>query len=380
MQCALKDSPDLVQAMAEQTYSTTKQRTGNANSRRARVDRHSHQTEPAIPRAFPRQRYARLTHARFWLGMALLCLVSGAFTTACRKQNDGTRGPVGKLTFALPAADWWTAAPFLTSQSRPFFQGQGLELATFEVPSGLASKNAVLAGTADIGLSAATPLALAAAKGERLVVLGTYLHSAAVIGLVRPRDLPANSLPPEPVAIVPSTISESYLYQYLTRINKQALLEQKKLQTLQQRPADIPAALRTGSAKSAVIWEPFLSLSAEQTGYTVDKTADFQVNLYLITRPEVYERRRDEINAFLRGVADSCRYLREHSDDARHQLEHHFGFRADFLAATWTAVEYDVNYTPSKDEVVREAQTAKALGYISEVPNVDYLFSAAPPQ
>jgi ABC-type nitrate/sulfonate/bicarbonate transport system substrate-binding protein len=307
--------------------------------------------------------------------VTFLCLVGMTCSPACNRP--------GKLTFALPAADWWTASPFLIDESGSFFRSQGLQLATVEVNSGLASKNAVVAGTADVGLAAATPLALAAAKGEKIVILATYLRSSSIVGLLRPRESTANSLPPEPVAVVPSTISESYLYQYLTRIGQQDLMAQKKLQQLQQRPADIPGSLRSGSAKSAVIWEPFLSLSAEQGGYVVDRSvSDFQVSLYLITRPEVYNRHRVEIDAFLKGVEDSCRFLRENSDVARRQMERHFNFRSDFLAPTWSGVQYGLSFNRASmtAELTREALTAKALGSIPEIPNFDYLFSPTLPK
>lgn len=303
--------------------------------------------------------------------------------SACRNKGDGKGRSIGKLTFALPVADWWTAAPFIISQGGSFFTDNGVELATLEVNSGLASKNAVVAGTADIGLSAATPLALAAARNEGLVVLGAYLRSGSVLGLVRPRDWTTKPHLPEPIAIVSSTISESFLYQYFASLGEQRLLEQKQVKELIQRPADIPSALRNGSAKSAIIWEPFLSFAAEQPGFVVERNAiDFQVSLFLVTRPSVLKEHPEAIQAFLKGVEESCRYLRENSDEARRQVEARFNFHGDFLASTWPGVEYRVTYDLSrmKDEIIREAGVAKALGSISEIPSVDYLFESTPRQ
>jgi ABC-type nitrate/sulfonate/bicarbonate transport system substrate-binding protein len=300
--------------------------------------------------------------------------------SACRNQSENKKA-VGKLTFALPVADWWTAAPFIVAETVPFSE-RGLDLKTLEVNSGLASKNAVVAGTADIGLSAATPLALAAANNEQLVILGTYLQSSQIIGLVRPRDMPANSLPPEPVAIVPSTISEWSLYEYLSRLGKQQLMEQKQLKELQLRPADIPGSLKTGAAKSAVIWEPFLSLSANQSGFIVDRAAlQYPVSLYIITRPAVLHNRPDAIKAFLQGVEDACHRLSTKSDESRLKVEGHFGFSTNFLASTWPMVTYHYAFDRSMmtKEIIRDSDIAKKLGYISEIPKTDYLFPQEPP-
>lgn len=291
-------------------------------------------------------------------------------------EQSGRVKAVGKLTFALPTADWWTAAPFILPSSKSSFQKRGLDLATLEVNSGLASKNAVVAGTADVGLCAATPLALAAAKREGLVILGTYLRASGIVGLVKPRDA-IGAHPPEPVAIVPSTISEWFLYEHLSSQGKQDLMESGKLRELHSRPADIPAALRSGSAKSAVIWEPFLTISAEQTGFVVDSTSPaFEVQLYLITRPSVLKNRAAAVKAFQEAVEDSCRHIRENTDGARRAVEQHFGFRADFLTAKWPTVDYRVtsNRLQMEKEITRDAKIAKALGYISEVPSLNYMF------
>jgi ABC-type nitrate/sulfonate/bicarbonate transport system substrate-binding protein len=300
--------------------------------------------------------------------LCFLAIAGALIPSACHQR--------GTLTFALPTADWWTAAPFLVSDSPRFFSARQLHLLTVEVDSGLTSKNAVVAGTADVGVSAATPLALAAARREKLLILGTYLTANEIIGLLKPLGS-KDETPPEPVAVVPSTISESYLYRYLTHIGVANLLTEKRIQLLQQRPAAIPSALRSASAKSAVIWEPFLSLAAEQTGYVVNrKVIEFPVSLFIVTRPEVFARRQADIEAFLKGVEDACRNLRDNSDDTRHEVERHFNFRMDFLTPTWPGVHYGLKHdqVAMKTELRREAEMAKALAYIKEIPSFDYLF------
>lgn len=283
----------------------------------------------------------------------------------------------GKLTFALPTSDWWTAAPFILKESESFYKDQGIELDIADVSSGLASKNAVLAGTADLGLAAATPLALAAAREEKLVILGTYLRSSAVVGLVRRADAPPGQVPPEPVAVVKSTISESFLYAYLARKGNQGVVETKQLRELATRPADVPAVLSSGSAKSAVVWEPFLSLAGKREGFVVERSDDFEVNLYLLARPSVVRDHPDDVAKFLAAVTRACGYLRDHSPQAQRQLEDHFRFPDHFLAEVWPLVHYEVvdDRARMTKEILREAQTARKLGYLDrDLISVDYLF------
>jgi len=339
-------------------------------------------------RRTPFQNSAQTLKGRATLGqivrlpvILLVFLIAGAVLTGCTDRTARESRAAGKLTLALPVADWWTAAPFIVSQKAPFKE-RGLELATLEVNSGLASKNAVVAGTADIGISAAAPLALAAASGEELVILGTYLHSPTVIGIVRPSEEVVGSVPSEPIAVVPSTISEFALYHYLARIGKQHLLEQGQIRQLQLKPPDIPTALRNGSAKSAVIWEPFLSLSEEQPRLKADRTElKYDVSLYIITRPSILANRPEAVRAFLEGIDIACRRLNEKPEESRLQVERHFGFSKNFLSPTWSSVEY--RYLFSKDslrsEISRDAEIAKKLGYIKAVPSIDYLLPQNPP-
>jgi ABC-type nitrate/sulfonate/bicarbonate transport system substrate-binding protein len=304
------------------------------------------------------------------VGLALVCISSLLITPGCRRDK-------GKLIFALPVADWWTAAPFLIPESGEMFKRRDLELVTLEVKSGLESKNAVVAGTADIGLSAATPLALAAARNEGLVILGTYLRATSIVGLVRPSALAANVVPPAPVGIVPSTISQSFLYYYLKQNGQEKQLLDRQLQTFTAKPADIPGLFNSNSIKSAVIWEPFLSIAGEQPGLIADRNTPFEVNLYIITRPSVLKDRPKAIEAFLGALDEACGFLRDNSNQSRQNMEKRFGFRPDFLAASWPKVQYQVlnERQRMEAEINRESETAKALGQITEVPKLDYLFS-----
>lgn len=300
----------------------------------------------------------------------LLALVALGFVAACSHKSDQ------ELTFALPAADWWTAAPFANSRSTQLFKEAGVKVKFLEVNSGLASKNAVVAGTADVGVSAATPLALAAARKEKLVVLGTYLQSRAVVGLARPREIATEGLV-EPVAIVPSTISESFLFKYLAARGESQKLENNELKKLSLRPADIPSALKNGSARSAVVWEPFLTLATQDGRFVVERNVpEFEVNLYILTRPSLLHSDGRDVRAFLKAVEACCHHVRKNPEEVRQEIEHRFGFTNNFLTPTWGTVDYNLtnDHEKMRAEILREAAVSKALGYIKEIPSIDYLF------
>jgi ABC-type nitrate/sulfonate/bicarbonate transport system substrate-binding protein len=142
------------------------------------------------------------------------------------------------------------------------------------------------------------------------------------------------------------------------------LLEQKAVHELIARPADIPSDLKTGSARSAVVWEPFLPFAAEMPGMAVTTGGvDFEVSLFLLTRPGFAQDHASAVSAFLDGMRDACQYIQSHPQEARELVEREFGFRADFLKPTWFKVTYGLDFDPEKIkiEVDREARIAKAL-------------------
>lgn len=291
--------------------------------------------------------------------------------------NSCKDGKNKELILALPVADWWTSAPFIITQSDSIFKANGLSIKILEVNSGLASKNAVVAGTADIGITAATPLALAASNQETLTVLGTYLKSKSVVGIVLPIRDTALMTPPTPIAIVPSTISEWYLYKYLESKNIQNILIDRKLKLLPSRPSDIPGAITSGSANSAVVWEPFLSLIALQPNMTIDKLdIGFEVNLYLIARNNIVIENEETIKTYLKCIKQICDYLNKSPEDSQHQVEMHFGFKKDFLSSTWGKVNYKINQDTNsmRIEIMRDSEIAKSLGYIKNIPEFNYFF------
>jgi ABC-type nitrate/sulfonate/bicarbonate transport system substrate-binding protein len=307
--------------------------------------------------------------------VAAICLIG----TNCGKQ--GASASVHKLRFALPSNDWWTAAPFIIAKAQPIFQNHLLDMEFIQVNSGLASMNAVLAGTADVGVSAATPLALAAARREPIMVVKRYFHSSSVVGLVGPSGSIGSGTPPEPVVIVPSTISESFLYSYMEHLGKQGLVERKQLQELIAGPADVSGDLKTGSAKSAVIWEPFLSFAAELPGMTATKGGiDFSVSLLLVARSDISAGKWSDVTRFVDGMQDACDYINKYPGQARDLVEKEFSFRANFLQSVWPKVTYGVQFDPEaiKAEIQREGHIARALGTISGEPDVSYLLQGRP--
>jgi ABC-type taurine transport system substrate-binding protein len=88
-----------------------------------------------------------------------------------------------ELTLADASVVWWMG-PGTIAQKDSIYEKNELKVKTFSLQTGLESKNAVLSGAADIGLTATTPLAMGAFNKENLIVLCSYMESNSLLSLL----------------------------------------------------------------------------------------------------------------------------------------------------------------------------------------------------
>ena len=116
-----------------------------------------------------------------------------------------------ELIYADASTVWWLA-PTIIAQEQGFYKKNNLNIRTFDVRTGLASKNAVLSGSADVGMVAATPLAIGAYDKENIVVLASFVESGSLIAI-----LAKDTIITEPIALVKGTISQFYFFRYMEK-------------------------------------------------------------------------------------------------------------------------------------------------------------------
>jgi len=248
-----------------------------------------------------------------------------------------------ELIFADASKVWWTA-PTIVAKSEGFFRKNGVKVKAFDVNTGLASKNAVLSGSADIGLVASTPLAIGATKNEQVLVLGKYVSSKHLLSILSEIDIDNSRciqnnrecdklIKQLTMAYVPGTISEFYLIKYLQKHKKLTLLEQFKKHSLKLAPPAIPSSFGSSVGNRrinmAVIWEPLASeirkpRSNIKNSYTLGQSKPdpelYELALYLITTPEVWKKKRTAVLKFVKAVAQAGKFITDNSDVVRRKL------------------------------------------------------------
>lgn len=286
-----------------------------------------------------------------------------------------------ELIFADVNTNWWHAPTIIATNNeiikdldnnnqKNFFEKNDLRVNVFNVNSGLASKNAVLSGSADIGIVASTPLALGAYDQEKLIVLCSFVNSNSLLGIIAGANSQEKNgaiIPQPPIAIVPGTISQFYLYNYGKEYG--ITEELKGLSKLDLKPPNISNAIQNGNAKSASIWEPYLSLIQENLDnknekYTlIRKDNLYNIRLYLVTRPEILKIKKEAIKKFILAVQESCQFINENRSSVKIALEKHFGYSRNFLNQVWEQVDFEVSfdYDQMKQLILEDANLAYQL-------------------
>lgn len=276
-----------------------------------------------------------------------------------------------EIEFADASAVWWTA-PTVLAQDQEFL-ADGLTVEAFDVTTGLASKNAVISGAADMGLVAATPLALGALDTEPVIVLGSYVQSDQLLALVyrEGEDIKSLSQNPEsiePIAIVPRTISEWYLH----RLGEEYPALAEPLGTARQlhaRPPAIPTLLANDEVNSASIWEPFVWMSKQDPSSKVFRPEGvYSLRLYLIASVSAYRNKKEAVLAFEDSVRTACQWMVDNPQEARRRIENHYGYEPGRLAGVWDDVDFSYQEDPESlaVEILEDSRIARDLNYMNQ--------------
>jgi ABC-type nitrate/sulfonate/bicarbonate transport system substrate-binding protein len=293
----------------------------------------------------------------------ILLFTSSLLFQGCNSCNK-TKENFEELTLADASVVWWMA-PGIIAQKDSLYEKTGLNVKSFDVQTGLASKNAVLSGSADIGLVASTPLAMGAFNKDNLVILCSYVESNSLLTLITHNDTTLFTLPETPVAIVKGTISEIYLYNYLTKYygNDRSRITKDQLNV---KPPDVPNAMKSGNSKSAVIWEPFgtLILESDKSAFKDNRSQEIYTHrMYIVCTPEVLKKKKTAIIKFLDAFKQACDICDKNPEKAKEILRNTFPQQESSMNKLWDKVDFSLkyDYDNMKELIFKDAEIMREL-------------------
>jgi hypothetical protein len=246
------------------------------------------------------------------------------------------------ITFANPAPVWWNAVPLVAAQ-RGFYSAEGVTVLGFDVPTGVASKQAIIDGNAVMGVAAPNAISTSTdAELNRLKILGTLTQSANTIAILT-RGLASNFLESR-IGYVRGTVSEFYLIAYLAKIGQLERYHNGRLDLVNLPPPNLVTAFERRDIDTAVAWEPFgsqiqmLASSRGRIEIIRDETLYTQ-HIFALASSDLEHGVRDRVITALRKTAE---FITANRPTVAADLERYFRFPSGFLSrgAIWPNVHF----------------------------------------
>ena len=281
-----------------------------------------------------------------------------------------TRQPAAatQITFASPAPVWWNAVP-LIAQSHHLYSG--VEVRTFDVPTGVRSKEAIVSGNAESGV--ASPNAFSATTDTdlaKLKVLASITRSSSTVSIISRR--PITELAQTRIGIVQGAISEFYLIAHLIQTNQLDAYRTNRIVRVSLPPPGLVSAFANRDVDSVSAWEPFAS-------QIIAVARDRDEEVHILRDPNLYTQHilalasTDALNSnaagvqgLLTGLREACTYIEENRPAVATELEQFFSFPSGFISEgeIWRDVAFDYNTDRSaiRAALLRDLELARLAG------------------
>lgn len=266
--------------------------------------------------------------------------------------------------------DWFNAPLTLAISGWPD-GSRPANVSTFSLPSGLASKTAVMAGNAEIGLASPVVLLRDPAAAGKIKILGCYMRSGHVVGIAtRTGKVEA------PIGYVAGTISEVFLASYMLKEGRAEDYFSGKIRKVPLTPPNTASAISgpagaAGSVNSVVTWESHLSAAAAETDKPVIRDPSlYVVNVCLIANRAAYRDRQAAINSFAAQVAKASGLIMAKPDESRAEVEKATKKPAGALRAIWGQVDFRwvADQASLRNAIRTEAEALQRTNMIQTAP------------
>jgi ABC-type nitrate/sulfonate/bicarbonate transport system substrate-binding protein len=274
-------------------------------------------------------------------GRAVAFAMVLAVTPGCKKTTDSTHR-LEELVIANSLAP--ISAPFFVSYPRGYWAEEGIEVKVHDFAEAKFCFDAVLAGKAQIGNVAETPMALAALQDRKFTVVATFVTSARHIqvigrrdrGIGDPRDLKGKQ-----IALSVGTAGEYYKDRFLEVHG----LAHDDVRVINLKPPDIVHALASGRVDAAVTWEPHITELRHQLGADaiVFPTGDYYtMTSNLVCLPSLIEERPELVERTLRVMLKSVDFLKKNRQESIAVVASRLGMDATALSEMWDNYDFKI--------------------------------------
>lgn len=255
----------------------------------------------------------------------------------------------------------------------------GVAVQTLPFVASINSRDALVGGKIDIGITA-IPNFLSAAVEADAVTIGVAVDQCASTAVMVKPDAPYRSLADLKGKRIASQTATATYGMFVNRVLPQSGMKGADVQLVNIRFQDMVSALVSGSVDAVTVVDPFLS-SAEQSK-TARVVTDFcafaPVPLLLTTTQAVLKRQGDDVAKFVRGWLEAVRFIQEQPARAAEIYGKALGSRGyELPPEVVTNLIRRLGVTPRTitltsiiiESMKQEAQNMQKAGTLSRIPD-----------
>lgn len=253
----------------------------------------------------------------------------------------------------------------MVAKDKGFFEQQGLDVEIKEFTAGKFALEAFLGGSLDYSVSGDVPVALASLQGNKFIVPAQVVRKTTnEVRVVARKDGNLDNAQDyfkakkRKLATSIGGGPEFYTYEFLNKIG----ITGDQVEIVSQTPANMPAALDSGSVDAIAIFDPFAYIAEKQLG---DKAVTFRdesiySELYVIEAKESAKQDPATLEKLLKSLIEAQEFTQANSEEAKQIVMKYTKLDKSTLDGIWNSFDFRVSLTPQLAEFLnREAQWAK---------------------
>lgn len=301
--------------------------------------------------------------------VSLIGIITLFFLPGCTKKEPDA-------AMQAKVGTWKTAQTVQPFNYQNYLPNQfQIEVLAFTNPGD--QKAALLAGDLDLCGTTLAMAITAASKGEPVVVVSGLCNKCSALVVKNDSNIRTTiDLKGKKIGYVPGTMHHILLLETLERagLDPQKDVELKRIDFF-----DMGQALAQGSIDAFCSGEPYPSIAVSRgygriLAYPYYGDSIGSINAGMLTTADKIKNNRDLIQQLVTAQAKSTEYLKNHPHDWRN-LAQEFGVDREVFDTAAYNIELAWDMDQQYIEQARAlAQQMKALGVISDIPDIDKLF------
>lgn len=236
-------------------------------------------------------------------------------------------------------------AQTVIAKEKEFYEkelGDKVEIQLVKFQSGPSLITALTAGKLDFGQVGDQPAIQAKANNVDLKIIGKFLFSDKVNGLIVRKDSDITSiegLKGKKVGVTVGSTGQQLLYIYL----ESAGLKPSDIKLVNLQPGDIVSSITFRNIDAAVTWEPYITLTSSQgtTNQIADGTGYKTEIDVIIGRNEFLQKHPDIAQGILKAQDEAGKWITDNPDEALTLVAKDAGLDKSVLEPIFSKVNVD---------------------------------------